>query len=573
MQTVMPRKPPALQRLAPTGLARTTALAAVLLAHALTPATAQNSGLRGEVSEAEINQELMWRRLADRPSRLTPSPQAQTQQQQYQPFSAGAVPDDEAATTEQADTLFPDPASDTFRERPAARIDASPNRPEADEETEDQDQTTATEETEDPEATDEMATGTVRQETVDSADDERNTRTQSENGRDQGIENLDGEAETDPYAPVGIRAGTFIVTPTLEQGVVWTDNAFYSPTPEESLLSETTLRLNAVSDWSRHSAAINAYGTYRKSFAGADVVEPSAGIDAALNLDFREDLRGVFTAGYALRPETADSPVVLPPVVSRPLLHTLTGSAGLEKDVGKLRFGLTGRVERLGYSDADLQGGGVLSQRERNSTLVAGALRVGYQISPALTPFVEAEYGRRIYELRVDSAGYARSSNRTGLRAGVELDLGEKLTGEVSAGWINERFDDALLKPISGPALAASLAWSPQRGTTVNLNAETMVEGTTTAGDSGSIYYSATLSASRQIRSNLTLDASIGAALRDYANSSDRDLTLRGETSLTWWMNRAVGLVGRYRIENLDSTLPGRDATTNQVYLGVKLQR
>src|SRR5690606_24122644 len=113
---------------------------------------------------------------------------------------------------------------------------------------------------------------------------------------------------------------------------------------------------------------------------------------------------------------------------------------------------------------------------------------------------------------------------------------------------------------ISGPALAASLVWSPQRGTTVNLNAETMVEGTTTAGDSGSIYYSATLAASRQIRSNLTLDASVGAALRDYANSSDRDLTLRGETSLTWWMNRAVGLVGRYRVENLDSTLPGRDA-------------
>ena len=561
----MPRKPPSLQRLASTGLARSTALAAVLLAYALTPALAQNSGLRGEVSEAEVNQELMWRRLADRPSRL--SPQAQSQQQ-YQPFSAGAVPDD-ATRTEQTDTLFPDPSSDTFGERPAARIDASPDRP-AGEETADQDRTTATE---DAEATDETATGTVRQETVDSADEERNTRTQSENGRDQGIENLDNEPETDPYAPVGIRAGTFIVTPTLEQGVVWTDNAFYSPTPEESFLSETTLRLNAASDWARHSASINAYGTYRKSLAGADVVEPSAGIDAALNLDFREDLRGVFTAGYALRPETADSPVVLPPVVSRPLLHTLTGSAGLEKDVGKLRFGLTGRVERLGYSDADLAGGGVLSQRERNSTLVAGALRVGYQISPALTPFIEAEYGRRIYELRVDSAGYARSSNRTGLRAGVELDLGEKLTGEVSAGWINERFDDSRLKPISGPALAASLAWSPQRGTTVNLNAETMVEGTTTAGDSGSIYYSATLAASRQIRSNLTLDASVGAALRDYANSSNRDLTLRGETSLTWWMNRAVGLVGRYRIENLDSTLPGRDATTNQVYLGVKLQR
>ena len=146
-------------------------------------------------------------------------------------------------------------------------------------------------------------------------------------------------------------------------------------------------------------------------------------------------------------------------------------------------------------------------------------------------------------------------------------------TGEISAGWINERFDDARLKPISGPALAANLAWSPQRGTTVNLNAETIVEGTTTAGDSGSIYYSGTLSASREIRANLTLDAAIGAALRDYSSTSDRDLTLRGESSLTWWVNRAVGLVGRYRVENVSSTLPGRDTTTNQIYLGMKLQR
>ena len=152
-------------------------------------------------------------------------------------------------------------------------------------------------------------------------------------------------------------ASALTVTPTLEQGVVWTDNAFYSPNPEGAFLSETTLRLNAVSDWSNHSATINAFGTYRKSFSGADVEEPSGGLDAALNLDIREDLRAVFTTSYALRQETADSPVILPPVASRPLLQTLTGSAGIEKDAGKLRFGLTGNVERLDYEDARLQGG------------------------------------------------------------------------------------------------------------------------------------------------------------------------------------------------------------------------
>ena len=61
---------------------------------------------------------------------------------------------------------------------------------------------------------------------------------------------------------------------------------------------------------------------------------------------------------------------------------------------------------------------------------------------------VEAQVGRRIYEQPVDDAGFERSGNLLGLRAGVELDLGEKLAGEVSAGWIEEQFDDPRLAPM-----------------------------------------------------------------------------------------------------------------------------
>ena len=74
-------------------------------------------------------------------------------------------------------------------------------------------------------------------------------------------------------------------------------------------------------------------------------------------------------------------------------------------------------------------------------------------------------------------------------------------------------------------------------------------------------------------RANLSLDASLGASWRDYASTADHDLTLRGETSLTWWLNRYAGLTGRYRYEQLTSTLPDRDTEVHNVFLGVKLQR
>src|SRR5690606_3971693 len=110
------------------------------------------------------------------------------------------------------------------------------------------------------------------------------------------------------------------------------------------------------------------------------------------------------------------------------------------------------------------------------------ALRAGYQISPALMPFVEAEVGRNLYVQEIDSAGYARSSDRYAVRGGLELDMGEKLSGEIAAGWISEDFDDERLDPLSTPTVEADLRWSPQRGTDVTLSGATVLEGTTSAG-------------------------------------------------------------------------------------------
>jgi len=408
---------------------------------------------------------------------------------------------------------------------------------------------------------------------IPEADEERNERIERENQRAEAIEKQDKRAEENPYSPLGMRLGTFNVFTTLEQGLTATDNAAYSSTPESAVLSESTLRLNAISDWSRHQATVNAYGTYRRSVSGEKVDDPSAGIDGALTLDINHDLRGFANLGYNIRREAASSPVLLPPNVERPLRHQLTGSAGLRKEVGKLRLQATGSVERLSYSDANISGGGTLSQEERNSTLVSGALRLGYEVSPAITPFVEVQAGRRIHDMRYDTAGYARSSNQLLARAGVELDLREKLTGEIAAGWISENFDDNRLQDASGLSTNARLTWSPERGTNVNLNASTTVEGTTTAGESGSMLHSASIGVDRQIRSNLTASALLGFGYRDYIGLPARDLTMSAETSLTWWLNRYVGLKGRYRYEQVESTLPNRDSQVNSVFVGLTLQK
>jgi hypothetical protein len=400
----------------------------------------------------------------------------------------------------------------------------------------------------------------------------REQRAGLDNQRVAAIEARPRAPDDDPYAPIGIRAGTFVLRPQLEQGIGWTSNAGNAPGGRASVFSETALRLDAQSDWSRHRAAFTADGSYRKSLSGDRIDEIDGGVTGRIDFDLAHELAAFVAAGYRADPESASTPGAIAGAVEQPLRHTLDASAGLSKDAGPLRFALTGALARETFDDAELTDGTVVSQRDRDSTLATATLRAGYAISPALAPFVEAEIGRRIYDETLDSGGYARSADRYALRGGVAFDFGEKLNGEIAAGWLTERPDDSRLDDVSGLSLIGNVAWSPVRGTTLRLTAGTTVETAAAPGEAGSLLYTGNLALERQLRANLTGRAVAGLDWRDYAGGG-HDLVMRGEASLTWWMNRYAGITASASHEVQESSLPGRDWDATRVWLGMTLQR
>jgi hypothetical protein len=150
---------------------------------------------------------------------------------------------------------------------------------------------------------------------------------------------------------------------------------------------------------------MEAFGTLREAIDGPNVDDNDAGFDGELQVDITDELRALGTLNYAIRPEDASSPIIIEDAVSRPIRQTLEGTAGLQKDLGKLRFGITGGLLNETYGDADLANGEILSQKERDSLLATVKLRAGYEISPALTPFAEVEVGRREYDVEARSRG------------------------------------------------------------------------------------------------------------------------------------------------------------------------
>lgn len=419
---------------------------------------------------------------------------------------------------------------------------------------------------------DQQDTGNRRAVTIDSTDLQKLDTGAERTGA---IETPRKTPEADPFAAVGIKLGSFTIRPTLEQGLTYSSNADSSAGGAPALLSETTLRLNATSDWRENSAVIDGYGTFRRSISGEETKTTQGRIDGTLNVDLDHEWRAIAKLGYEAAPESASSPDAIAGVTSQPLRQTIDGSLGIEKDIGKLRLALTGAVSHDAYADAQLSDGTTLSQKDRDSTLYTATLRTGYQVSPALTPFTELEAGRRAYDQRFDNSGfqYQRSSTRLGARAGIALDLGEKLSGEFSAGWLRERLDDDRLPTVGGPSINANLKWSPERGTNIGLTGTTTVESSTTAGQSGDILYSARLTGERQIRANLTGNATLGLDWRDYMGSSDHDMVLSAEAGLTWWVNRYLGLTTRARTEHQTSTIAGRAYVANSIFVGMKVQR
>ncbi|MER8373384.1 outer membrane beta-barrel protein [Mesorhizobium sp. M1406] len=559
---------------------------------------AQETELRGEVSESAIlsDQQRKARQLALAARGRVPTNAAQDNAlaRTYLPASAGAVPDDTdtgdatatgsvfdppgATDDTSADTAAPPKprrrsstagqnAADQARDKAADKSKKKKSTAAATDIT--ASTTASTTDASDSAGTDEE-TANRRALTIDSADKQKLDPGAE---RTNAIEGQKKKPEDDPFAATGVKWGSFVIRPTIEQGLTATSNGDSSNAGKSALLSETALRFSAASDWRENSATIDGYGLFRETVSGYPVHNEQGRIEGQLNVDLDNELRAIAKLGYEAVPESASSPDAIAGVSKQPLRQTVDGSLAVEKHVGKMQYTLTGALSHDFYGDARLSNGTSLSQKDQDSTLYTATLRTGYEISPALTPFTEIEVGRRAYDQRIDNEGFERSSTRLGARAGLALDMGEKLSGEFSAGWLREAIDDKDLDAISGATINADLKWSPERGTTIGLTGRTTVEPTTTANESGDILYSGRLTAERRIRANLTGNAALGLDWRDYVGIDGHDRILSAEAGMTLWLNRYAGLTTRVRTEKLTSNLPGRDYTANSIFLGVKVQR
>lgn len=332
-----------------------------------------------------------------------------------------------------------------------------------------------------------------------------------------------------------------------------------------------TLNGTLSSDWARHALTITGSGTYEKNISGTGETEPNATIDADLRLDLSDQTIAHLTAGYGFEREETTNPNAISGASEQARVDRYTAGASIERDMGVLRGTAAISATRTTYGSVSFADGTSVDLSDRDRNAVEGRVRVGYELSPALIPFIEATLGRALYDDRVDSSGYARSSWSYGGRGGVQLDLGEKLRGELGLGYATVNYEDARLASIDAFTVDGTLLWSPQRGTDVNFGLRTTVQDSTTAGQSGWVEYQASTGLSHQLLNELTGRVTASATLRDFAYAQDQVDWALG-TGLIWNINRYLDATANLAYE-LNDNPGGVDTKRWRAGVGLTLRR
>jgi len=381
----------------------------------------------------------------------------------------------------------------------------------------------------------------------------------------------------DPFAPLGIRNGSFLLFPTLTQTLGYTDNADFEADGEPSAFSLTSARLRLTSDWAIHQLTAEIGGSYQTFFNGTSDDVPSFDANAELRLDHTRDFTTTWGASFEHVTEDSSSDNLDTSgtafVVGRTGVVRASAFGQAEKRFGRLNTRLRGSVSRTQFEDADLSDGTSLSQDDRSNTLLTAALRLGYETSPALQPFVEGEAGTRIYDEASDSNGQKRDSLAFSLRGGFAFDHGEKFNGEIAVGYGLETFEDPSLENLSGFVIDAAINWSPERFTTFSATARTDFIPSTTDGESGTITYTGTVGVTRDVRPNWSLNARLLGSFETTEGSGEEEQTLQGTLGSEWRVNRGMAVIGELGYETVDSTDPDSSYDAFTARLGVRLQR
>jgi hypothetical protein len=240
--------------------------------------------------------------------------------------------------------------------------------------------------------------------------------------------------------------------------------------------------------------------------------------------------------------------------------------------VGRAVFEAEGSAERAFYENG-VSGGVPVDQGYRNNSVYDGRFRLGYDAGLGITPFVEGELARQVYDQEFDNFGLRRSNVAAIGRVGFAIDRGPVHSRDIPVGYGTQTFDDPALETLRALTFDGSLVWSPTRLFTVTLDATTTFSPSTDPAVSGSVIHDVAIDAAYALKHNLVVDWTAEFNREYFHGTGQIDTTITAGIAATWKLNRGVFITGSYAHEWDESTDAASRFETDILKLGLRLQR
>ncbi len=376
--------------------------------------------------------------------------------------------------------------------------------------------------------------------------------------------------DLEPFAPLGERIGDLKLTPYVEQDIGYASNPLGSSIrPRPSAFDTTEVGLGLQSDWSRSDlhgslkAGYNDYFSTPQANApyGSGVIDGRYDISRASSLDaevrFSDTSETSSNLGFAGANNATLTQVT-----------TYGATAGGMQKFGDFTLGLHGTYDRTAY------GGGSASLLGTDDYNDFGLkLRASYRWSEAVSPFLEFDADRRIYDSAVDGNGYNRASDGGAVLTGLTLAFSQMLNGEISIGYGAREYRDPRLPNVAAPLINASLIWAITPLTTATFKTQSSLQDAVIPGASADINRSYTIEVDHDLTRQVRLGVTGAYTTEKYVGVPQTDRSYSLGATAEYHLSRELVVKGSAIHSQFSSNAANSSYAADVFMLGLRLQR
>jgi hypothetical protein len=382
---------------------------------------------------------------------------------------------------------------------------------------------------------------------------------------------------SDPYGPLGVRAGSFLLLPSLDLSAAYSTNPAHTlPAGPASAYFVAAPELQVASDWERHSLTADIAGSYTEYASGSLV--PSLNVPFLNSkidgrIDVTRDSQILLEGRLLVSTDNPGSPNLQTELARLPINQDVGGTLGWAQEFNRLSFTLKGTIDRATYDQSPLTNGTYATNDDRNFDQYAAILRIAYELDPGMKPFVEVQEDERIHDEEFDRNGLQRDSVGTTVKLGTVMDIFGTVSGEMALGYLQRNYQDPTLPTISGPIAVGALLWQATALTSAKLTATSQVYETTVDNASGEFSRDLNLEIDHAFRTWLIGMLKLGYGFDNYAGSGLTDNRYFVSVGLNYKLSREIWFRTEIRQDWQTASQPGNSYTATSFLLGVRLQR